>query len=105
MFEPLSKPSRDYLRLPVDVIIDEIIADEQNINRLEVLVGQPSIAFEFKQRTKVSPDQETRGISILTLSGENEVIGIDFLQLAKSKKLDKLLTSIFSNEKTTMVTF
>lgn len=47
LFEPLSNPSKEYLRIPVDLTIDLII-DEKQLSALEVLIGQANVAFEFK---------------------------------------------------------
>ena len=47
---------------------------------------------------------QTQPLSILTLSGQKEIMVIDIIALSNSKKLDHILTKIFSNQKSDMVT-
>jgi hypothetical protein len=41
----------------------------------------------------------------LTLSGKDELFWVDLLAFNGNQKLDQVLTSIFTNKKTTIVTF
>jgi len=35
------------------------IVNEADIQKLEVLIGQPQVSFEFNERTQISSDQKT----------------------------------------------
>ena len=53
MFEPVSQPCKEYLRLPADLLV-EFIGKEKDIHKLEVLVGQKYVGCDSEWRPKIS---------------------------------------------------
>ena len=104
LFEPLSSPPNDYLRLPTNIRF-EFIDNEQKIKELEELKGQRFIGVDAEWRPQVHRWQTNKGPATLQIAGKDEAYIIDMIKLGKSSKLDKMLTSLFQQEKTIIVGF
>ena len=104
MFEPVSTPHQEYLRLPVDMLV-EFIGKEKDVYKLEVLIGQKYVGVDSEWRPKISASHKTSGIAILQLGGLNEAFIVDLLALRGSKKLDNMLTRIFGHKKSIILGF
>lgn len=96
LFEPISTPTADHLRLPADLLV-EFIGQEAHVKKMEVLVGQKMIGVDSEWRPVVSKSNKTKGIALLQIAGFNEVFLVDLIALRTSRKLDDMLTRIFTN--------
>jgi len=63
MFEPISLPPKEYLRLPVDANI-EFIDTDNKVKILESLIGQTYIGVDAEWRTQAHRWHKTEGISL-----------------------------------------
>jgi hypothetical protein len=97
LFEPISTPSSEYLRLPVSIKM-EFIDSEDSISMLEDLKGQKYIGVDAEWRPQIHKWQTNKGPATLQIAGKDEAFIIDILKLSKSKKLDNMLSSIFSHK-------
>lgn len=104
LFEPISMPSADYLRLPHNIKI-EFIDSEAAISQLDDLKGQRFIGVDAEWRPQVHRWQKENGPAILQLGGKNEAFLIDIIKLSKNKALDQKLTQLFTQKSTTVVGF
>ena len=104
MFDPVSTPVQEYLRLPVDLAVD-FISKEKDIQKLEVLVGKPFVGVDSEWRPQITRWHNTKGIAILQLGTSNEAFIVDLLALKTSKKLDEMLLRIFTHKKTKILGF
>lgn len=91
LFEPVSMPANDHLRLPTNIKF-EFIDTEQKISELEDLKGQRFIGVDAEWRPQVHRWQTNKGVATLQIAGKNEAFIIDIIKLSKSNKLDKMLT-------------
>jgi hypothetical protein len=104
MFEPISMPANEFLRFPLHVKI-EFIDTEAKIKELDDLRGQRFIGVDAEWRPKVHEWQENKGPATLQIAGKDEAFIIDVIKLSKSKKLDQMLTKLFTQKTTIVVGF
>ena len=63
---------------------------------MEDLKGQRFIGVDAEWRPQVHRWQKQNGPATLQIAGKDEAFIIDILKLSKSKKLDNLLTQLFT---------
>ena len=104
LFEPVSTPPAEHLRLPKDLEV-EFVGDEATVKKMEVLVGQKMIGVDSEWRPQMSKQHKTKGIALLQIAGFNEVFLVDLIALRNSKKLDEMLTRIFTHKTSLILGF
>ena len=67
-FDPVSKPSDDYLRLPQDVQV-EFIDKENKIDLLKSLIGQQYIGVDAEWRVNLHKWHQAQGVAVLQIAG------------------------------------
>ena len=102
MFEPVSLPSKEYMRFPLDIKI-EFIDTEKKIQLLEELKGQKYVGVDAEWRPAPHRWYESKGPAIFQIAGKNEAFIIDMIKLGKNSKLNTMLKSIFTHKNTTII--
>ena len=92
-----------YLSLPnhINVIC---VRDQLDLKVLNAIVGKPLIGIAVECSQQVLPFDKER-LCLLTLSDESTTYLVDMLALANDPALDQILTTIVSQESSTILGF
>ena len=78
--------------------IDVVWVDcEEDVPKLEILLEEPLVGIDTEFLFAK--------MCLLQISGASTVFLVDMIRLNKSKTLDKILTKVFGNEKSTIIGF
>jgi len=102
-FEPLSEPKTEYIHLP-DFVNVEWIGTENDVSKLSQLLQEEFIGVDSEWRPQLTQLHKTKP-SLFQISGSKTAFLIDLVSLQKSKVLDDMLTSIFSNPNSIIIGF
>lgn len=62
-FDPITLPISDHIRMPQNIDV-QFIQHHNDIEKLEVLIGQPFIGVDSEWRPKFNPWHKTKGLAI-----------------------------------------
>lgn len=102
-FDPVTTPIKDFYSLP-NYVHPELIDREINANKLKILKNSKYIAIKTLSRPTIENGQKSV-CSILQISNENNSFLVEMSTLGSSEKLDQILTPIFQDRSTLVVTW
>lgn len=100
-YGPLSEPKEEYFHLPETDIV-QFIGTNEDVKLMEPLLSSTYIGVDCEWRPELVKFNKT-GIALLQIGDKEHTFLVDMKALNESEELNTLLTSVFTNPKSSIV--